>query len=94
MAIATAPTAAQGKLDGRLPNAGACWITRSTIAKINGSHDAAAMIMGNTTETSMKPLNCHATPANKLLSGRSPSVRMKMNMNTPANPSWITVNQP
>ncbi len=57
MPMAKAPMSAHGAEAGRPPSAGVCRMTRSHMARMSGSQAAAAMIMGNTTDTIMKPLN-------------------------------------
>jgi hypothetical protein len=44
---------------------------------MNGSHDAPAMIMGCTTDTTMKPLNWKVIPAISPPSRRTPNTRAK-----------------
>ncbi len=69
-------------------------INRSMTARSNGSHDAAAMIIGCTMLTVIKPLKVKAMAATMPPIRLMPMVRQNMYMKAPARSSWATVNQP
>ena len=67
----------------------------STIARMNGSHDAAAMIIGcGTDDTTMKPLSWKVIPAINPPSLRIPNTRANRYAKTPASPSCSQANTP